>query len=68
MKHLELIREKVARLEIRTERGDVIRCTISMGVVKTDETIKNLDELLQRADELLYKAKGSGRNKTIFRI
>jgi len=29
---------------------------------------RNLDELLQRADEMLYKAKGAGRNKTVFRI
>jgi diguanylate cyclase (GGDEF)-like protein len=68
VQHLELIREKIEQLEIRTEGGDLIRCTISIGVVKADETIKNLDELLHRADKLLYKAKGSGRNKTIFRI
>ena len=69
VKHLDLIREKVKQLEIRTERGDLIRCTIiSIGLVKTDETTRNLDDLLHRADELLYKAKGSGRNKTIFRI
>ncbi len=68
VKHLELLRKKVEQLEIRTERGDVIQCTISAGGVKTDKTIRTLDELLHRADELLYKAKGSGRNKTIFRI
>ncbi len=65
--YLELIRENVEQLEIKTERGDLIQCTISVGVVKTDETIRSLDELLQRADELLYEAKGSGRNKTMFR-
>ncbi len=68
MKYFELLREKVEQLEIMTERGDLIQCTISVGVVKTDKTIRTLDELLHRADELLYKAKGSGRNKTIFRI
>ncbi len=67
-KHLELIRKKVEQLVITAERGDLIRCTISIGVVKAGETVRNLDELLNRADELLYKAKGSGRNKTIFRI
>jgi diguanylate cyclase (GGDEF)-like protein len=68
VQHLELIREQVEQLELRTEGGDVIRCTISIGVVRTDETIRSLDALLHRADELLYKAKGSGRNRTIFRI
>ncbi|MEA3469442.1 MAG: diguanylate cyclase, partial [Thermodesulfobacteriota bacterium] len=52
----------------KSELNVVIQCTISTGVVKTDKTIRTLDELLHRADELLYKAKGSGRNKTIFRI
>ena len=65
---LESIREKVEQLETRSVGGELIRCTISEGVAKADETTHNLDELLQRADEMLYKAKGSGRNKAIFRI
>ena len=65
---LELIREKVEQLEIRSENGELIRCTISEGVAKADETTESLDELLQRADEMLYKAKGSGRNKAVFRV
>ena len=68
VERLELIREKVEQLEIRSAGGELIRCTISEGVAKADETTGNLDELLQRADEMLYKAKGSGRNKAIFRI
>ena len=65
---LESIREKIEQLEIMSESGELIKCTISEGVAKADETTRNLDELLQRADEMLYKAKGAGRNKTIFRI
>ena len=68
VERLELIREKVEQLEIRSAGGELIRCTISEGVAKADETTSNLDELLQQADEMLYKAKGSGRNKAIFRI
>ncbi len=68
VERLELIREKIEQLEIRSAGGELIRCTISEGVAKADETTGNLDELLQRADEMLYKAKGSGRNKAIFRI
>ena len=68
VERLESIRNKVEQLEIRNEKGELIRCTISEGIAKTDETTKNLDELLHRADEMLYKAKGSGRNKAIFRI
>ncbi len=65
---LEFIRKKIESLEVLSESGELIKCTISEGVAKVDETTRNLDELLQRADEMLYKAKGSGRNKTIFRI
>jgi len=65
---LEFIRENVENLEIMSESGELIKCTISEGVAKVDETTRNLDELLHRADEMLYKAKGAGRNKTIFRI
>lgn len=67
-KHLELIRKKIANLKITTDHGDIIQCTISIGVVKADETIQTLDELLHQADYFLYKAKGQGRNKTVFRI
>jgi len=65
---LEFIRKKIENLKILSESGELIKCTISEGVAKVDETTRNLDELLQRADEMLYKAKGAGRNKTIFRI
>ncbi len=68
VERLELIRKEIEELEIVIENGELIRCTISEGVAKVDATTKSLDELLQRADEMLYKAKGSGRNKTIFRI
>ena len=68
VERLELIREKIEQLEVRSESGELIRCTISEGVAIADKTIGNLDELLQRADEMLYKAKGSGRNKAVFRI
>ena len=68
MKHMESIRRKVAELETITTDGTVITCTISIGIVKSDETIDSLVELLHKADAFLYKAKGLGRNKTVFRI
>ncbi|MEA3333322.1 MAG: diguanylate cyclase [Pseudomonadota bacterium] len=68
VERLELIRKKIEQLELRSESGELIRCTVSEGVAKADKTIGNLDELLQLADEMLYKAKGSGRNKAVFRM
>ncbi|MCD6292820.1 MAG: diguanylate cyclase [Deltaproteobacteria bacterium] len=68
VERLESIREKIEQLEIRSEKGEIVSCTISEGVAKADKSTRNLDELLQRADEMLYKAKGSGRNRAVFRI
>ncbi len=68
VERLDLLRKKVEELEIIIENGELVSCTISEGVAKVDSTTRSLDELLQRADEMLYKAKGSGRNKTIFRV
>jgi len=65
---MEQIRTEVAGLEIHAGTAESIHCTISIGVVKNDGTTKTLDDLLHKADSFLYKAKGLGRNKTIFRI
>ena len=37
---------------------------VSKGVIETDVK-KELDMLIKKADEALYKAKGTGRNRTI---
>jgi diguanylate cyclase (GGDEF)-like protein len=66
--NLEKIRKKIAKLEIEIGDGTIINCTISIGLIRADDTIKNLDELLHQADHFLYQAKGQGRNKTVFRI
>ena len=67
-KHLETIRKKIAALKIKIDNGDIIQCTISIGVVRADESIQSLDALLHLADKFLYNAKGQGRNKTVFRV
>lgn len=68
VERVEMLREKVEQLEIMAESGELVHCTISEGVAKADATAKSLDELLNQADKMLYKAKGSGRNKAIFRL
>ncbi|MBN2810222.1 MAG: diguanylate cyclase [Deltaproteobacteria bacterium] len=65
---LELLRKKVEELKIELVGGELVGCTISEGVAAADASTRTLDELLHRADEMLYKAKGSGRNRTIFRL
>ena len=64
---LELIRFEVAALEVITDDKTVVQCTISAGFAMNSTDIKNLDQLLKEADLALYEAKGSGRNRVIFR-
>jgi len=64
---IESIRNIIEKLEVITDEGHVVKCTISEGISKTNEDINSLDKLLKEADLALYEAKGSGRNRVIFR-
>lgn len=67
LKCLEKIRLLVADYATYTDEGDVVKCTISEGFSKHRVGIKTLDNLLKEADIALYEAKGTGRNRVIFR-
>jgi diguanylate cyclase (GGDEF)-like protein len=46
--------------------GRIINLTVSIGVTSLDHSgIKDKDQLCAKADEALYRAKNSGRNKTV---
>jgi len=64
---IEEVRKLIENLEVKSDDGDIVRFTISEGVAKLTIEIKSLDELLKEADKALYEAKGSGRNRVIFR-
>ena len=66
MAKIENLRKNVEELEVLTDEKKV-KFTISSGVAKRTEEMKNLDELLREADEALYIAKGSGRNRSVLR-
>ena len=67
MQDIEGVRALIQSLEVISDDGDVIKFTISNGISKIDGSTDNIDELLKRADNALYEAKGTGRNKVIFR-
>ncbi|MCD4675432.1 MAG: diguanylate cyclase [Desulfobacula sp.] len=64
---IEKIRITVSELIISIRDGANLSCTISSGAAQTGEDITSLDDLLKKADDALYEAKGSGRNRSVFR-
>ena len=64
---IDEIREMIENLEVIADSGDIVKFTISNGISKVNKGINTLDDLLKEADKALYEAKGSGRNKVIFR-
>jgi diguanylate cyclase (GGDEF)-like protein len=49
-----------ARLEAE---GELISCTISIGIVCACERYDSLESLMVSADKALYNAKNNGRNR-----
>jgi diguanylate cyclase (GGDEF)-like protein len=58
----ERLRVQVAELLVRSERGDWIAVTVSVGVAELSVTGGDLRHLLDAADTALYAAKRAGRN------
>ncbi len=63
-KTAERLRKAIESLIIKTEAGDNIRFTISIGISSIPEDAKNKSELILHADRSLYLAKENGRNRT----
>jgi len=64
---IEKIRFEFEKLDILTESNEIVKCTISEGIAERTENINSLDTLLKEADIALYRAKGEGRNRVVFR-
>ena len=61
---LERFRKTVETLGLTYQEQEV-PVTVSIGACQLSSDIKTKEEFLQKTDETLYKAKNSGRNKTI---
>ncbi len=64
---IEKLRKNIENLEILSDNNELIKCTISEGIAKATNETKTIDALLKEADIALYEAKGTGRNRVIFR-
>lgn len=60
----ERIREKVESLEIRYNEH-MLHVTISIGVVRNDVSMENLNALVVLGDQCLYSAKAQGLNRVV---
>jgi diguanylate cyclase (GGDEF)-like protein len=59
----ERLRTQVAEIRVRSDRGEWISVTVSVGVAELSVTGGNLHDLLDAADTALYAAKTAGRNR-----
>jgi diguanylate cyclase (GGDEF)-like protein len=66
LRDVDAIRQAVADLSVPLDGGS-LSCTISCGLATRTTDTRTIDELLHTADQALYQAKGSGRNRVIFR-
>ena len=61
---LERFRKTVETLDLNYH-GQPVNITVSIGACQLTPDIHSKDILLEKTDNALYKAKNSGRNKTI---
>ena len=63
----ERIRQAVEALDIRTETGERVPVTASLGVATNicEMNMDTAESLLHQADEALYAAKSGGRNRVV---
>lgn len=64
---MDIIRALTSQSPVVAEDDTDVNFTISIGVSMSDKSMKSIDALLSSADIALYDAKGTGRNKVIFR-
>lgn len=61
---LERFRKTVENLGL-TYQDEEVPVTVSIGACQLTPDIKSKEEFLEKVDETLYKAKNSGRNRTV---
>tara|TARA_Y100000782_G_scaffold115477_1_gene158951 strand:- start:9939 stop:10895 length:957 start_codon:yes stop_codon:yes gene_type:complete len=60
----ERIRQRISIIQLKTESGELVSRTVSIGVSFLDKN-DTLDSWMKKADDALYQAKDQGRNRVI---
>lgn len=64
--YAERIRKEIERLgHLLSDRFPGLGLTVSIGISKFENDMKNKEALVSKADEALYKAKKAGRNRVV---
>ncbi len=58
----ERIRFKVSEFEFKSDKNELLKVTVSVGISSYPENGRSHEELISLADQALYRAKDEGRN------
>jgi diguanylate cyclase (GGDEF)-like protein len=61
----EKFRAELARLSFTAENGERFSVTASIGIAELSDSEETIDQIIAKADAALYRAKDSGRNRTV---
>lgn len=64
IKYAERLRNMISHLEFRTDKNDIVKVTMSAGIVTIEDAVSdNTSDLIKAADSALYVSKNSGRDR-----
>lgn len=64
----ERLRERIAKIEVPTARGDHVHFTVSIGVAEQNAADVSAASLLGRAEQAMLRAKDEGRDRVVLSV
>lgn len=63
IKYAERLRNLVGSIELKTDKGETVKATMSAGIVMMGDVRENHTDFIKAADEALYRSKNEGRDR-----